>query len=122
MSAEGQSSLPPGAVKSFPVPPKVALVRDGRLQLGEPRSLSDEALERILVLAVSAALEATTMALRRSIEREEGITSEDERVFHNAVIETMDTLRRDEQFIRSAVQVATALLGQSVRRGSSATA
>lgn len=111
MSGEEKPSLPPGAVESFTVPPKTALVRDGKLQIGEPRSLSNEALESVLVLAVSAALEATTAALRRSIETEKHATN-DERDFHKAVADMMESCTRDREFVQSAVRFSIDLIAR----------
>ncbi|MFI5417274.1 MAG: hypothetical protein ACHQ2Y_00040 [Candidatus Lutacidiplasmatales archaeon] len=88
-------------------------MREGRLQIGEPHGFSDEVRDRFIVLAVGAALEATTTVLRRSIEQRGDALSDNERELHQAIIRVMDACARDAGFIRDAIRSASEVAEQA---------
>jgi hypothetical protein len=69
--------------------------------------MSDEARERLIALAVGAAMEATIAVLRRTIEERARSLSTDERELHQAIIGVMESCARDTGFIRAAIRSAS---------------
>jgi hypothetical protein len=105
-TAEG-SAPPPGAVVRTKPPMLFPLVRGGKVELGQERRLSDEAIEAILVIAVAAATEAAAESIRIFLEGKPGGLSPEEKRLHEDIVKVLQQAARNPEVARAAIHAAS---------------